>query len=215
MAKTAQPEWILLEYQDDEGMNRSLKDRSRRLVFYPAVGSMEAGQVLDVQFTVEGSNVLFPMQTIVREVTERPHGPDFPRGVLMEVIEADEDRFLRMCAFVDGVWRPTARRTHPRYPALYQAKYKILNQFVSAETYDVSRAGLYLRTNGPLPEPMKPITVRVSPARLRASIELQAQVRWVDSVESRRGMGLLCTGSSTALEKLGALVDKIIESTKV
>ncbi|MBN2493374.1 MAG: PilZ domain-containing protein [Deltaproteobacteria bacterium] len=213
MASKKKPDWILLEYSSQELLDHSILDRSERLLFYPSVGRMGAGQSLDIQICVEGSNVLFPMKATVQVVRERPE-PDKPRGVTLEIIPADAKRFERMCAFADGMWKPSARRAAPRYKAEIRASYTLDGKSHSGETADISTRGIFLRTDGPLAEPGSQFPVRLQPSRLRSSIELVAEVRWVDRVEGRQGMGLLLSGPPEQLSRLTELVHEVVKQQR-
>ncbi len=213
MDSTSKPDWLLLDFDCDEFLEQSILDRGRRLIFYPAVGRMQQGQEVDVQITVADSNILFPMKARVIQVRERPGGPDEPRGATLEIIRDDQRRFDRLCAFVDGVWKPTSRRAVPRFPASIKASYRYPKDKFLGETLDISVRGMFLRTEGLLPESNVIIPVKLHPGLLR-SISLECEVRWVDKVEGRRGMGLLCKGPQASLQRLTELVQKILERTR-
>ena len=210
----SKPDWVLLEYDSDEILEKSLVDRGSRTIFFPAVGRMRTDEPVDIRIVVGESNVIFPMRASVVEVRERPQGPNLPRGVFLEVIKDDQGRFDRLCAYADGVWRPSARRAHPRYPASYRVSYRYPKDKFPGETLDLSVKGMFVRTEGLLPESGIELQVKLSPGRLRSSIALNCQVRWVDRVEGRRGMGLLCKGPADGLERLAELVSKIVQTTK-
>lgn len=213
MDSASKPDWLLLEFDCDEVLEKSILDRGRRQVFYPAVGRMQLGQEVDVQITVADSNILFPMKAKVLHVRERPSGPDEPRGATLEIIPEDQRRFDRLCAFVDGVWKPTSRRAAPRFPAFIKASYRYPKDKFIGETLDISVRGMYLRTEGLLPESNVVIPVKLHPGLLR-TIALECEVRWVDKVEGRRGMGLLCKGPQASLERLTELVRQILDRTR-
>ena len=209
------PTWTLLEYASHENLDKAIQDREERKLFFPSVGSMHQGDLVDIQITVEGTNVLFPLKAEVLELRERPESLDKPRGVYLQIIEADRTRFDRLCAFVDRVWAPSARRSAPRLPAEIRASYFYPPRNYPAETIDVSARGMFLRTDGPLEDPGKPVAVRLSPSRLRSTIDLACQVRWTDQVENRRGMGLLCLGPPESMQRLTVLVNEILRRSRI
>lgn len=209
----SRPDWLLLEFDCDEFLEKSILDRGRRLIFYPAVGRMKLDREVDIQITVAESNILFPMKARVIEVRERPGGPDEPRGATLEIIRDDQRRFDRLCAFVDGVWKPTSRRAVPRFPASIKASYRYPKDKFTGETLDISVRGMFLRTEGLLPDSNIVIPVKLHPSLLR-SIGLDCEVRWVDKVEGRRGMGLLCKGPKSSLPRLTELVRQILDSSR-
>jgi hypothetical protein len=201
--------WLLLEYGSHELLRQAVWDRDQRVLVFPAVGRMAAGQSVDIQVAVEGSTVLFPLKARVIEVNERPESKQRPRGVWLQIIPEDRERFALMCAFADRAWEPAARRAVPRYPAEIRAAFVLDGAEHPAETADISERGVYLRTGEPLLEPGRAIFVRLWPSRLRTAIELHGQVRWVDPVEGRRGMGILCLGPNESLQRLRRLVESI------
>lgn len=201
--------WILLEYGSHDLLRQAIWDRDQRVLVFPAVGRMQAGQNVDIQVVVEGSNVLFPLKVRVVEVNERPEGKQRPRGVWLQIIPEDRERFALMCAFADRTWEPAARRSVPRYPAQYRAAFVLDGVEHPAETADVSVRGVFLRTAAPLLEPTRAIFIKLWSSRLRPAIELHGQVRWVDPVEGRRGMGVMCLGPEESLQRLRRLVESI------
>ncbi len=213
MATQKKPTWVLLQYGSVELLDKCMTDRHARRLFYPSVGQMQPGQTVDVQITVENSNVTFPMKAMVDRVQERPES-DKPRGVNLQIIEEDKKRFERVCAFVDGMWRPTARRAATRYPAEYKVSYQVAKGWHNGHTIDISTRGMYLRTDGPLAENKQIIKIKLALGRLWSNMELDCEVRWVDTVDGRRGMGLMCTGPQQNLEKLTELIRKLVHDTR-
>jgi hypothetical protein len=214
MEGVAKPQWILLEYDSGEILEKSLIDRAQRLLLYPAVGPMQQGAEVDIRIALGDSNILFPLRAAVVEVRTRPKGPDQPRGVVLAIAREDQGRFDRLLAFMDGVWRPSGRRESPRYPIELKASYRYPKDKFPAETTDLSVRGAFLRTEGLLPEPGSVIQVKLNPGRLRSSLALAGEVRWLDRVDGRRGMGLLFTGPAEELVRLANLVDKIVQQTR-
>jgi Tfp pilus assembly protein PilZ len=214
LASNKQPDWILAEFPTSDQLDLAIRDREKRLLFYPAIGKMQKLDLVDLQVTVEDSNILFPMTAKVVFVRQRPNGKDKPRGVGLQIIDEDARRFDRLCAFVDGVWQPGVRRAHRRYPADFKAKYYFPSKYQPAKAANLSERGVFLRCDGPLPEVGQGLFVSLQTSRLGRPIELESQVRWIDPVESRRGMGLLCQGPDKSMQKLLSLVKKITQEAK-
>jgi len=214
MAEENQADWLLLEYENREQLDLAVHSRDKRTLFYPAIGPMSENQTVNIQVTIENSNVLFPMAAKVVFVRQRPQGKDKPRGVGLQIVQQDSSRFERLCAYIDGVWQPGIRRAHRRYPVSIRASYYLPPKYHDATVTDISAGGLFLRSDGPLPEIGKGVLVRLHPSRLGRAIELECQVRWLDEVAGRRGAGLMCQGPPKGLARLRDLSDKIAARAK-
>ena len=209
------PDWILLEYPSREKLKEAVFSQDERVLFFPAIGKMEQGNLADVQVAVEGHNVLFPMKADVIDVRERPTGINRPRGVMLQVIEPDRERFDRMCEFLEESWQPVNRRSQPRYRTELPALYAYPEEYKHARVLDISAGGLFLRADGPLPSPGDTVQVRLITSRLKADLLLECEIRWIDKVEKRRGMGVLCAGDLKNLRRLQRLVNRIVKQAKI
>jgi hypothetical protein len=207
LTSNKQPDWTLAEYPSCEHLDSAIRDRERRLLFYPETGTMQKLDLVNLRVKVEGSEVLFPMTAKVVFVRQQPEGEDKPRGVGFQIIDEDAKRFDRLCAFVDGVWQPGMRRVYRRHPSDLRAKYYFPSRFQPAKAANLSERGVFLRCDGPLPEVGKEMPIKLVTSRLGHSIRLESQVRWIDPVESRRGMGLLCKGPEKSLQELSNLLN--------
>ncbi len=207
--------WVLLEYDTPEKLRRCLEDWERRVLFYPAVKQMQVGKLIDIEIAAGDSNVLFPMRAMVIARRERPQGTRSPRGVYLEIIKEDTDRFGRLCDFADGKWRPGTRRQAPRLRAEMRASYFLPPNFYRCETADVSSQGVFLRTDEVIPQVGEGIFIRLYPRRLWFPISLSARVCWIDKVDTRRGMGLFCFDTPRSLKRLGVLVEKLTNKVKL
>jgi hypothetical protein len=201
--------WTLLEYDSPERLDTCLDDRDRRVLFYPATGHMQVGQLVDVEVAVGDSNVLIPMKAMVVARRTRPQGTRSPRGVYLEVVEEDKERYWRLCDFADGIWRPGTRRVAPRLRAEIPVSYYVPPRFHRGETIDVSAQGLFVRSDEQLPEVGQGVLVRLHTSSLWFPISLSARVCWIDTVDSRRGMGVFCFDSPRALRRLAGLVKRL------
>ncbi|MBW1810052.1 MAG: PilZ domain-containing protein [Deltaproteobacteria bacterium] len=170
---------------------------------------MKVGNLVDLEIAVGDSNVLFPMKAMVVARRTRPKGTKSPRGVFLEVIESDADRFKRLCAFADGQWKPGTRRTSPRLRADFPVTYYFQKKFFNGRVRDISQEGLFIRTDEPLSEIGQGVYVKLRPSRLWFPINLSARVCWIDEVDTRKGMGLYCFATPRGLKKLSALVYRL------
>jgi hypothetical protein len=201
---------IRLEYGDVATLANSLVDRSRRLLFYPAIGRLQLGEMYDADVAVSQLRLQVPVRVLVVGRRTLPQGSRLPRGSYLEVVPEDAARFERLCQVADGSWLPQSGRSHPRVRANLMARYYVPPRFFMGETIDISPDGLFLRVNGPLLEVGKGVLVRLRPSLLAPRIELEARVCWLDTVESRKGMGLYCFGPPRELEKLMELTNKFL-----
>jgi hypothetical protein len=207
--------WILLEYDTPEKLRRCLDDRDRRVLFYPAVKQMQVGKLIDLEVTAGDFNVLFPLKAMVIARRERPQGTRSPRGVYLEIIQEDTERFGRLCDFADGRWRPGNRRQAPRLRAEIRASYFLPPKFYWGETSDVSSQGVFLRTDEVMPQVGEGVFIRLYPWRMWFPISLSARVCWIDEVDTRRGMGLFCFDTPRSLRRLGGLVERLRKKVKI
>jgi len=201
--------WTLLEFESEEKLSKCLEDREKNVLFYPSIGNMKVGNLVDLEIAVGDSNVLFPMKAMVVARRTRPKGTKSPRGVFLEVIESDADRFKRLCAFADGQWKPGTRRTSPRLRADFPVTYYFQKKFFNGRVRDISQEGLFIRTDEPLSEIGQGVYVKLRPSRLWFPINLSARVCWIDEVDTRKGMGLYCFATPRGLKKLSALVYRL------
>jgi hypothetical protein len=201
--------WSLLEYESEERLRKCLEDRDKRVLFYPATGRMRVGQLVDIEVSVASSNVGVPMKAMVVARRVRPRGSQSPRGVYLEIIEEDAARFKRLCDLADGVWRPGTRRSAPRLKADIRVSYYLPPDFHAGETVDISERGMFVRTDGTLPKVGQGLYVRMHSSPLWFPISLSTRVCWIDSVDTRRGMGLFCFDSPRALKRLASLIRKL------
>ena len=207
--------WVLLEYDTPEKLRRCLEDRDRRVLFYPAVKHMQVGKLIDVEVTAGDSNVLFPLKAMVIARRERPQGTRSPRGVYLEIIKEDTERFGRLCDFADGRWRPGTRRQAPRFRAEIRASYFLPPNFYWGETADISSQGVFLRTDEVMPQIGEGVFIRLHAWRLWFPIKLSARVCWIDEVDTRRGMGLFCFDTPRSLKRLAGLVKRLRKKVKI
>jgi hypothetical protein len=201
--------WTLLEYDSGVKLLESIEDREKRVLFYPAVGQMRAGQLVDIEIAVGDMNVLFPMKALVIARRTRPRGTSNPRGVYLEIIEEDSGRFVRLCEFADGSWQPGTRRSSPRLRSELPAKYFYAKQFHDGVILDISVEGLFLRSDGPLPQVGEGLYIRIRTTKLWFPISLSTRVCWIDSVDTRRGMGLYCFGPPRGLKRLAVFATRL------
>ena len=201
--------WTLLEFETEQKLSRCLEDRDKSVLFYPSIGNMKVGNLVDLEIAVGDSNVLFPMKAMVVARRTRPKGTKSPRGVFLEIIESDIERFKRLCAFADGDWKPGTRRAYPRLRADFPVSYYFQKKFFKGEVRDISQEGLFIRTDEPLPELGQGVFVKLRPSRLWLPFSLSTRVCWIDEVDTRKGMGLYCFASPHGLKKLSALVNRL------
>ncbi len=57
--------WTLLEFETEQKLSRCLEDRDKSVLFYPSIGNMKVGNLVDLEIAVGDSNVLFPMKAMV------------------------------------------------------------------------------------------------------------------------------------------------------
>lgn len=200
--------WILLEYANQEKLASCLGDRDKSVLFYPAIGQMQAGQIVDVDVVVASTNVQVPMRAVVIARRTRPKGAKSPRGVYLEVIPDDRGRFARLCDFADGAWEPGTRRAEPRIRAELRVAYYVPPRFHPGTTLDISAGGMFVRTDGPLPEIGKGVYLKLYRSVLLPPIRLSARTCWIDRVDTRRGMGVNCFDTPRALRRLSSLVER-------
>jgi hypothetical protein len=197
--------WTLLEYGSREMLLKSIEDRENLVLFYPAVGQMQAGHLVDLDIAVGEMNVLFPMRATVIARRTRPRGTSKPRGVYLEVVAEDKMRFKRLCEFADELWEPGVRRSSPRLRTELRASYFIPKSYHQGTIQNICIEGLFLRTDGPLLSVGQGLFVKIKASTLSSWLGLECRVCWIDPVESRRGMGLYCFGPKRALKRLAAL----------
>jgi len=200
--------WTLLEFSSREMLSKSIEDRESLVLFYPAIGQMRAGQLVDLDIAVGDMNVLFPMRATVIARRTRPRGTSKPRGVYLEVIAKDRERFGRLCEFADGLWEPGVRRSSPRLRTEMRASYFIPDNLHPGTIQNMCVEGLFLRTDGPLLGVGQGLFVKIKPSGLSAWLRLECRVCWIDPVESRQGMGLYCFGPKRGLKRLAALASR-------
>lgn len=201
--------WILLEYANEEKLASCLHDRDQFVLFYPAIGQMQTGQLVDIDVVVAGSNVQVPMRAVVVARRTRPRGSKNPRGVFLEVVPEDRGRYQRLCDFADGTWMPGTRRAEPRLRAALRVAYYLPPRFHRGTTLDISARGMFIRTDGPVPTIGNGIYLKLYRSRLWPPIRLSARICWIDEVDTRRGMGVNCFDSSRALQRLASLVRRL------
>ena len=165
--------------------------------------------------TAGESNVLFPLKAMVIARRERPQGTRSPRGVYLEIIQEDTERFGRLCDFADGRWRPGTRRQAPRFRAEIRTSYFMPPNFYWGETTDISAQGVFLRTDEVMPQVGEGVFIRLHAWRLWFPIKLSARVCWIDEVDTRRGMGLFCFDTPGSLKRLAGLVQRLKKRVKI
>jgi len=205
-----QDRWVRLEFSNRRQLARCLEQRQRRILFYPAVGRMQLGHHLDVDVAVSELNTSIPLRVLVVGRRARPRRRGAPRGVYLEIVEADAERYQRLCDLADGKWQPGQLRRYPRARTRLAARYYVPERFHSGIVADISLRGMFLRTSGPLLEQGQGVLVRVRAGWLSRALELEARVCWLDEVESRRGMGLDCFGPAGMLPRLQHLAERIL-----
>lgn len=207
----AQGRWVRLEYSDCRQLARCLKQRQRRILFYPAVGRMQLGHHFDVDVAVSQPNTSIPLRVLVVGRRSRPKGAGAPRGVYLEIVEADSGRYQRLCDLADGKWQPGQLRRYPRARTKLAARYYIPKSFHSGVVADISLRGMFLRTQGPLLKRGQGVLVRVRTGWWARVLEVEARVCWLDEIETRRGMGLECFGPPQMLPRLQKLAERIFK----
>ncbi len=202
-------EWILLSYQDSKMLGQCLDNRAKRILFYPACGKMHAGQMVDIEVSVESANVLIPMKAMVVARRTRSRGVSNPKGVYLEVIKQDAMRYQRLCELADGEWTPSKKRSFPRLRIEIPAHYLLSKHRYRGKTFDISAQGMFIRTNRPLPEIGQRMMLWLKTSRFWFPIRLEVEVRWLDLVDDRRGMGVICLAPKRSLKKLKALEHRL------
>ncbi len=207
--------WTSIDFDNEEKLLDSIQDRDRRVLFYPAVGQMKTGEMVDLDISISPDNVFFPMRAMVIGRRTRPRGPANPSGIFLEVIEEDARRFDRLCAFAEGNWKPSKRRTSPRLRSMMPVTYYLDKSYHQGMAMDICSEGMFIQTNGMLPEIGHGIYVRMPTSPLWIPIRLSTRVCWIDPVDSRRGMGLYCFGSRWHLKRLRSMLHRLKSKKRI
>lgn len=202
-------DWILLNYESPEKLDACLENRDRLILFYPACGKMHAGQIVDIEVFVENCNVLIPMKAMVVARRTKSRGATSLKGVYLEIIKQDAERYQRLCQLATGEWRPSKRRSYPRLRIEIPAYYLHSEHRYRGKTFDICAHGIFIRTNQPLPPVGQRFQLWLHDNRFWLPISLDAEVRWLDLVEDRRGMGIKCIAPKRALKRLSSLEGRL------
>ncbi|RME23749.1 MAG: PilZ domain-containing protein [Deltaproteobacteria bacterium] len=208
-------DFIRLDYSDKAFLARCLVDREKGLLFYPAVGRIKLGDVMNVDVNVSDLNATIRLKVAVVGRRTKPRGAKAPRGVYLEVLDEDRHRYLRLCQIADGMWTPGRARRHPRLSCNFKASYYVPPSFYPGTVKDISKEGLFIHTDGPLVEPGRGVFVQLHTGTFGKRLKLDARVCWTDRVDSRRGMGLNCFGPAGQLKRMGKLVERLIKRQTV
>jgi hypothetical protein len=178
------------------------------VLFHPDLHQeVEVGSILDVEVALEDSSILFPMQAMCSGRRLISKGTVFPPGLFYEIIQQDADRYRRLCNFAYDTWRPRVGR-QKRYRAELSVSYRHSFSMHKGVTRDISAQGMFIRSDNPIPEQGEYLVVKLKPSWYSRALILDAQVCWVDDVQTRRGMGLRCSNPD-GLNRLETLVRRL------
>ena len=104
------------------------------------------------------------------------------------------------------------RRMHERAPVVLAVSYRSTGGFLVSYSLNISRGGLFLESDSPLPVGTS-LTLRMQiPGGSTEAHEIQGHVAWIreeESEEGRPGMGLAFDGVD---ESMGQLIDDLVAS---
>ncbi len=99
------------------------------------------------------------------------------------------------------------KRRHPRLPVRLKVAYRTAGSFLVSYTINLSRGGLFIQTDSPLPEGT-PLTLELSLPGRSTPVLLNGHVAWSRRAmeDSPGGMGIAFQGLES---KVGALIDHL------